>query len=49
MAATTPRAAIVAVRTAIGTARKGTLSNLGALELAKPVVSWRSSGCRSLP
>jgi acetyl-CoA acetyltransferase family protein len=38
--ATTPRAAIVAAaRTAIGTARKGTLANLEAVDLAKPVVS----------
>jgi acetyl-CoA acetyltransferase family protein len=40
MAATTSRAAIVAAaRTAIGTARKGTLSNVESRELAKPVVA----------
>ncbi|WP_068183225.1 thiolase family protein [Mycobacterium sp. UM_CSW] len=40
MPSTTPRAAIVAAaRTAIGTARKGTLANMPAAELAKPVVS----------
>jgi acetyl-CoA acetyltransferase family protein len=40
MATTTSRAAIVAAaRTAIGTARRGTLANVGAIELAKPVVS----------
>lgn len=40
MAATTSRAAIVAAaRTAIGTARKGTLANMPAVDLAKPVVS----------
>ncbi|NDJ87973.1 acetyl-CoA C-acyltransferase [Mycolicibacter kumamotonensis] len=40
MAATTSRAAIVgAARTAIGTARKGTLANLPAIELAKPAVA----------
>jgi acetyl-CoA acetyltransferase family protein len=40
MSAPTPRAAIVAAaRTAIGTARKGMLANLEAVELAKPVVS----------
>ncbi|OBK63234.1 acetyl-CoA acetyltransferase [Mycobacterium colombiense] len=39
MATTTPRAAIVAAaRTAIGTARKGTLANMTATELATPVV-----------
>ena len=39
MAPTTPRAAIIAAaRTAIGTARKGTLANMTATELAKPVV-----------
>ncbi|RAV02794.1 thiolase family protein [Mycolicibacter senuensis] len=39
MAAMTSRAAIVgAARTAIGTARKGTLANLPAIELAKPAV-----------
>ena len=39
MATTTSRAAIVAAaRTAIGTARKGTLANTPATELAKPVV-----------
>ena len=38
MAKTAPRAAIVAAaRTAIGTARKGTLANMTAVELAKPV------------
>ena len=40
MAPTTSRAAIVAAaRTPIGTARKGTLANVPAIELAKPVVS----------
>lgn len=40
MPSTTPRAAIVAAaRTAIGTARKGTLANMTATELAKPVVA----------
>jgi acetyl-CoA acetyltransferase family protein len=40
MTATESRAAIVAAaRTAIGTARKGTLANVEASELAKPVVS----------
>jgi acetyl-CoA C-acetyltransferase len=40
MATTTSRAAIVAAaRTAIGTARKGTLANMPAIELAKPVVA----------
>ncbi len=40
MATTTSRAAIVAAaRTAIGTARKGTLANTPATELAKPVVA----------
>jgi acetyl-CoA acyltransferase len=40
MATTTSRAAIVAAaRTPIGTARKGTLANLPAIELAKPVVA----------
>lgn len=40
MGVAAPRAAIVAAaRTAIGTARKGTLANLDATELAKPVVS----------
>ncbi len=40
MPSTTSRAAIVAAaRTAIGTARKGTLANMPAIELAKPVVS----------
>jgi acetyl-CoA C-acetyltransferase len=40
MATTTSRAAIVAAaRTPIGTARKGTLANMPAIELAKPVVS----------
>ncbi|BCO34204.1 acetyl-CoA C-acyltransferase [Mycobacterium heckeshornense] len=40
MPATTSRAVIVAAaRTAIGTARKGTLANIEAAELAKPVVS----------
>jgi len=40
MVATTSRAAIVAAaRTAIGTARKGTLANTPAIDLAKPVVS----------
>jgi acetyl-CoA acyltransferase len=40
MAATTSRAAIVAAaRTAIGTARKGALANMPAIELAKPVVA----------
>ncbi len=40
MATTTSRAAIVAAaRTPIGTARKGTLANVPAIELAKPVVS----------
>lgn len=39
MSSTTPRAAIVAaVRTAIGTARRGTLANVPAIELAKPIV-----------
>lgn len=39
MATTTSRAAIVAAaRTPIGTARKGTLANMPAIELAKPVV-----------
>ena len=39
MAANTSRAAIVAAaRTPIGTARKGTLANMPAVELAKPVV-----------
>jgi len=39
MAPTTRRAAIIAAaRTAIGTARKGTLANMTATELAKPVV-----------
>ena len=39
MATTTSRAAIVAAaRTAIGTARRGTLANVPAVELAKPVV-----------
>jgi acetyl-CoA C-acetyltransferase len=40
MATTTSRAAIVAAaRTPIGTARRGTLANVPATELAKPVVS----------
>lgn len=40
MTPTTSRAAIVAAaRTAIGTARKGTLANMPAIELAKPVVA----------
>ena len=40
MPPTTSRAAIVAAaRTPIGTARKGTLANMPAVELAKPVVS----------
>ena len=40
MPSTTSRAAIVAAaRTPIGTARKGTLANMPAVELAKPVVS----------
>jgi acetyl-CoA C-acetyltransferase len=40
MATTTSRAAIVAAaRTAIGTSRRGTLANVPAIELAKPVVS----------
>jgi acetyl-CoA C-acetyltransferase len=40
MTATTPKAAIVAAaRTAIGTARRGTLADVDARELAKPVVS----------
>ncbi|MGO9100165.1 MAG: thiolase family protein [Mycobacterium sp.] len=40
MATTTSRAAIVAAaRTPIGTARKGTLANTPAIELAKPVVA----------
>ncbi len=40
MATKTSRAAIVAAaRTAIGTARKGTLANTPATELAKPVVA----------
>ena len=40
MATTTSRAAIVAAaRTPIGTARKGTLANVPAIELAKPVVA----------
>jgi acetyl-CoA C-acetyltransferase len=40
MAPTTSRAAIVAAaRTPIGTARKGTLANVPAVELAKPVVT----------
>jgi acetyl-CoA acetyltransferase family protein len=40
MAPTTSRAAIVAAaRTPIGTARKGTLANMPAIELAKPVVA----------
>jgi acetyl-CoA acetyltransferase family protein len=40
MATTTSRAAIVAAaRTAIGTARRGTLANVAAVELAKPVVT----------
>jgi acetyl-CoA acyltransferase len=40
MATTTSRAAIVAAaRTPIGTARKGTLANVAAIELAKPVVA----------
>src|SRR3979490_641523 len=40
MATTRSRAAIVAAaRTPIGTARKGTLANVEAIELAKPVVS----------
>jgi acetyl-CoA C-acetyltransferase len=40
MATPTSRAAIVAAaRTPIGTARKGTLANVPAIELAKPVVS----------
>jgi acetyl-CoA acyltransferase len=40
MATTTPRAAIVgAARTAIGTSRKGTLANMAAIELAKPVAA----------
>jgi acetyl-CoA acetyltransferase family protein len=40
MPSTTSRAAIVAAaRTAIGTARKGSLANVPAIELAKPVVS----------
>jgi acetyl-CoA C-acetyltransferase len=40
MATTTSRAAIVAAaRTPIGTARKGTLANMPAIELAKPVVA----------
>src|SRR3978361_2309425 len=40
MVTSTSRAAIVAAaRTPIGTARKGTLANMPAIELAKPVVS----------
>jgi acetyl-CoA acetyltransferase family protein len=40
MAPTTSRAAIVAAaRTAIGTARKGMLANMAAMELAKPVTA----------
>ncbi|MCW2519303.1 MAG: beta-ketoadipyl CoA thiolase [Mycobacterium sp.] len=40
MASTTSRAAIIAAaRTPIGTARRGTLANVPAIELAKPVVS----------
>jgi len=40
MAATTSRAAIVAAaRTPIGTARRGTLANMPAIELAKPVIA----------
>ncbi|MGV0793483.1 thiolase family protein [Mycolicibacterium sp. XJ1819] len=40
MTPTTSRAAIVAaVRTPIGTARRGTLANMPAIELAKPVVA----------
>ncbi|ORA19891.1 thiolase family protein [Mycobacterium arosiense] len=40
MTSTTSRAAIVAAaRTPIGTARKGTLANMNATELAKPVVA----------
>ncbi|MEB3065130.1 thiolase family protein [[Mycobacterium] zoologicum] len=40
MAATTSRAAIVgAARTAIGTARRGTLANMPAIDLAKPTVA----------
>src|ERR1700730_10079579 len=40
MATTRSRAAIVAAaRTPIGTARRGTLANVAAIELAKPVVS----------
>lgn len=39
MAPTTPRAAVIgAARTAIGTARKGSLANMSAAELAKPIV-----------
>ena len=38
--ATTPKAAVIAAaRTAIGTARKGTLANLPPIELTKPVVT----------
>jgi len=40
MAATTSRAAIVAAaRTPIGTSRRGTLANMPAIELAKPVIA----------
>jgi acetyl-CoA acetyltransferase family protein len=40
MATTTSRAAIIAAaRTAIGTARRGTLANVPAVDLAKPVVA----------
>ncbi|ORV50482.1 acetyl-CoA acetyltransferase [Mycobacterium europaeum] len=40
MGTATPRAVIIAAaRTAIGTARKGTLANMDAIDLAKPVVT----------
>ena len=39
MASTTRAAIIAAARTPIGTARRGTLANVPAIELAKPVVS----------
>src|SRR5271155_3376850 len=39
MASTTRAAIVAAARTPIGTARRGTLANVPAVELAKPVVS----------
>ena len=39
MAAQSKAAIVAAARTAIGTARKGTLANMPPIELAKPIVA----------